>query len=279
MQTKVLGDQTKQNQSRNDHHTPHTAQAQFEDNRPELADQLQQQTYMMNCSRVKQLQTMQSMTAASTKEKHSMLTGAHGLVQREEEDEPTQQIKRNTLVNDDAMFGAEAEVNSGVLQRCVGLQDENGMKTLSSFDNSIRLDSEENPGTGDGGALSVFLQKTGGFKHRVVCLEWFNGLSKTGTELTAHLAVPHFRGMGPLSVIYEQAKSVMWPIKDAAIIEKMDFKQRFSSLEHKTVPLSESQKENKRNLIESEVGKTSDYSGLTADCKTWAEKVAAEAVI
>ena len=117
MRTKAPSDQTKQNQSCNDRQTSHISQSQFEDNRSELADQLQLQTYMANNSQVKklqatqtimksspqvgQLQSMQAVMTANTQAKYSPQensSATNSPVEKADEDEPLQRKEDNALI-------------------------------------------------------------------------------------------------------------------------------------------------------------------------------------
>lgn len=182
-----------------------------------------------------------------------------------------------------------------IAQRCKGQEDGS---VVSSFDETIRLDKDTEQGkVGDGGALTVYLTGSSAISHREVCLEWYDGIKKTGTHIAIHLATPELgSGLSTSERISKQLGSFFSTSSDEgkmkSVVQKLgdNWDPNFRAKKNegsKTVRLKEEEKETKRQLLEGEVGKEYTYDIMnlgilgseSINCKDWAAKVAPEALI
>lgn len=187
--------------------------------------------------------------------------------------------------------GLQRSVGKTMVQRCKGQEDRS---VVSSFDNSIRLDRDTEPGkVGEGGALTVYLSGSGPISHREVCLEWYDGLAETGTHLAVHLATPGLAA--PEGRLGRQLGSFFTrKDEDRMESEVQQFGPEWDPNRRaeknggsRTVRLTEEQKENKRQLLQREIGKKYPYDIMNfgvlgskgMNCKDWAKMVAPEAII
>jgi hypothetical protein len=166
-----------------------------------------------------------------------------------------------------------------VIQKCTGKKVDGVWRTFSSFSEEIRLDKDVALGkVGNGGALTVFLVNTGVFDHRIVALEWYDGLMGTGKEIVAHLVTPNLQEGSTAGKAAKQIGS-LFGYNMKSKVEELPFRESSREKRHRTVPLTEEKKEEKRDLLEGELGKSYDYNLASFSCYDWAKKVADEAIL
>jgi hypothetical protein len=170
-----------------------------------------------------------------------------------------------------------------IIQRTHRKEDRPGnWKTYSSFDKSFTHPLQDVNNNGVGGALTIFLNGREKFSHRILSLEWHDGAEGREKNIVVHLNTPALQGhywgktlnqissIIPFRGMKSTVETLNWDLEQAA------------RKEHRTQLLNENQKEEKRQLIESEIGKEYNYSisgGFfkdTYNCRTWARKIAPE---